>query len=51
MWKAFALVLTAAKLPNHFQPHYLRHTFASLVLQQSESPAYVQRSLGTRVFN
>jgi hypothetical protein len=44
--KAFARVLTAAKLPNHFHPHCLRHTFASLLLQQGESPAYVQRQLG-----
>jgi integrase len=27
-------------------PHCLRHTFASLLLQQGESPAYVQRQLG-----
>lgn len=26
--------------------HCLRHTFASLLLQQGESPAYVQRQLG-----
>jgi integrase len=44
--KAFARVLAAAGLPPHFMPHCLRHTFASLLLQQSESPAYVQRQLG-----
>jgi integrase len=44
--KAFARVLAAAGLPPHFTPHCLRHTFASLLLQQSESPAYVQRQLG-----
>lgn len=44
--KAFARVLEAAGLPPHFTPHCLRHTFASLLLQQSESPAYVQRQLG-----
>jgi Phage integrase family len=38
--------LKAAKLPLHFSPHCLRHTFASLLLQQGESPAYVQRQLG-----
>jgi integrase len=35
-----------AKLPPHFTPHSLRHTFASLLLQQGESPVYVQRQLG-----
>ena len=44
--KASARVLAAAGLPPHFTPHCLRHTFASLLLQQSESPAYVQRQLG-----
>src|SRR5882724_8046449 len=39
-------VLKAAGLPLHFSPHRLRHTFASLLLQQGESPAYVQRQLG-----
>ena len=32
--------------PGHFSPHCLRHTFASLLLQQGESAAYVQRQLG-----
>jgi hypothetical protein len=36
----------ATTLPRHFSPHSLRHTFASLLLQQGESPAYVQRQLG-----
>jgi integrase len=44
--KAMARVLTAAKLPPHFSPHCLRHTYASLMLQQGESVAYVQRQLG-----
>jgi integrase len=44
--KAFKRVLKAADLPMHFTPHCLRHTFASLLLQQGESPAYVQRQLG-----
>jgi integrase len=35
-----------AGLPPHFTPHSFRHTFASLLLQQGESPAYVQRQLG-----
>ena len=38
--------LKAASLPPHFSPHCLRHAFASLLLQQGESPAYVQRQLG-----
>ncbi len=44
--KAFARSLKAAELSAHFSPHCLRHTFASLLLQQGESPAYVQRQLG-----
>ena len=44
--KAFKRVLKHAKLPPHFSPHSLRHSFASLLLQQGESPAYVQRQLG-----
>jgi len=43
--KVFARVLKATGLP-HFTPHCLRHTFASLLLQHGESPAYVQRQLG-----
>jgi len=42
----FVRLLKRAKLPNHFTPHSLRHTFASQLLQQGESPAYVQRQLG-----
>ena len=44
--KAFKRVLAKAELPTHFHPHCLRHTFASLLLQQGESPVYVQRQLG-----
>jgi len=44
--KVMRKTLKAAKLPLHFSPHCLRHTFASLLLQQGESPAYVQRQLG-----
>ena len=39
-------VIKNAGLPSHFTPHFLRHTYASLLLQQGESPAYVQRQLG-----
>ena len=44
--RAFKVVLKKAKLPPHFTPHGLRHSFASLLLQAGESPAYVQRQLG-----
>jgi integrase len=43
---AMARALKAAKLPGHHTPHGLRHTYASLLLQAGESPAYVQRQLG-----
>jgi integrase len=44
--RGFVRVLKRAELPLHFSPHCLRHTFASLLLQQGESPVYVQRQLG-----
>lgn len=44
--RAFKRVLKAAGLPSHFSVHSLRHTFASQLLQQGESPVYVQRQLG-----
>src|SRR2546428_503604 len=44
--KIMRKTLKAARLPLHFSPHCLRHTFAILLLQQGESPAYVQRQLG-----
>ena len=44
--RVFVRLLKRAKLPPHFSPHSLRHTFASLLLQQGESPVYVQRQLG-----
>ena len=36
--RAFQRLLKRAGLPLHFSPHSLRHTFASLLLQQGESP-------------
>jgi len=44
--KIFTKMLKAASLPLHFSPHCLRHTFASLLLQQGESAQYVQEQLG-----
>ena len=44
--KLMTRVLKKAGLPLHFTPHCLRHTYASLMLQQGESVAYVQRQLG-----
>jgi integrase len=44
--KVFARSLKNAELPLHFTPHCLRHTFASLLLRQGASPAYVQRQMG-----
>jgi integrase len=44
--KVFARVVKAAGLPGHFTPHSLRHTFASLLLQQGESPEYVRAQMG-----
>jgi len=44
--RGFVRLLKRAGLPLHFSPHSLRHTFASLLLQQGESPVYVQRQLG-----
>lgn len=43
---AMSRVLKKAELPGHFTPHCLRHTYASLLLQQGESIVYVQRQLG-----
>ena len=44
--KAFKGALKAAGLPAHFSPHSLRHSFASLLLADGVSPAYVQEQLG-----
>ena len=44
-------VLQQATLPLHFSPHCLRHTYASLMLQQDESLIYVQRQLGHASIN
>ncbi len=44
--KAFKRILGKATLPLHFSPHSLRHSFASLLIQDGVSIAYVQRQLG-----
>ncbi len=44
--KVMTRTLKAANLPLHFSPHSLRHSYASLMLQQGESVAYIQRQLG-----
>lgn len=38
--------LRAARLPGHHSPKSLRHTYASIMLSQGQSPYYVQRQLG-----
>jgi len=44
--RAFARIVKHAALPAHFTPHGLRHSFASILLAEGKSPAYVQAQLG-----
>jgi integrase len=44
--RAVRRVLKLAKLPPHFTPHCLRHTFASLLIAAGKPIVYVQRQLG-----
>jgi len=44
--EAFMEVLERAGLPEHHTPHSLRHTYASLLLQNGESLKFVQEQLG-----
>ena len=44
--RAMLRVLKAAGLPQHFTPHCLRHTYASILLADGVSPVYVQEQLG-----
>jgi len=41
-------VLKLAKLPAHFSPHFLRHTFATLHLIDGSDPLWVTQQLGHR---
>jgi len=43
--KAFAAIVKKADL-RHRSLHAMRHTFISLLLQNGESPAYVQKQAG-----
>ena len=44
--KALKRCLKAAGLPGRFSLHTFRHSFASILLSEGTSPAYVQRALG-----
>ena len=44
--RAVQSLLKKAKLPLHFTPHCLRHTYASILLADGVSPVYVQEQLG-----
>ena len=44
--RAMLRIMKATKLPLHFTPHGLRHTYASILLADGVSPVYVQEQLG-----
>jgi len=44
--KAMRRVLKRASLPEHFTPHCLRHTFATLMIQRGVPLAYIKEQLG-----
>ena len=44
--KAMQSILKKAKLPLHFTPHCLRHTYASILLSEGVPAPYVQEQLG-----
>ncbi len=46
--KVFKRACVRAKLPGHFVPKSLRHTFGSLLAQAGESPQYIQQQMGHR---
>lgn len=43
---AMLRIMKATKLPLHFTPHGLRHTYASILLADGVSPVYVKEQLG-----
>lgn len=43
---AFKRICARAGLPLHFSPHCLRHTYASILIQQGAPIVFVQRQLG-----
>jgi len=43
--RAMLRVLKSAQLPQHFTPHCLRHSYASILLADGVSPVYVQEQL------
>ncbi len=47
--RAMIAVLDRAELPEHFTPHSLRHTYATLMLSRGENLLYVARQLGDTV--
>lgn len=49
-WVTFriAQILKRAGLPDHFTPHSLRHTYATLMLSNGATIQYVQQQLGHR---
>lgn len=44
--RALARALEQARIPSHFTPHSLRHTYARLMLEGGEELLYVSRQLG-----
>lgn len=44
--KAMQTIIKKAKLPTHFTPHSMRHSYASILLADGVSPVYVQEQLG-----